>query len=278
MHGYGAVLLQKNSDDQQWHPVEYMSRKTTDAQRKYHSYELEVLAIVEALKKWRVYLMGSKIKIITDCNSFAMTIKKKDVPLRISRWAMFLQEFDYIVEHRSGTQMQHVDALSRVSCLLVEDSIKHRLNEAQLQDEWVKAIRKIIEKDSYEDFYLKHGLLYKDPNRELLVIPASMEEEIIQIAHREGHFGIKKTRDLFERQFYIPNILPKVTKVVRNCMECIVSEAKMGKSEGILSPIDKSDRPLRTYHIDHIGPMENTQKHYNHNRGCIFQVCMVISD
>ena len=33
--------------------------------------------------------MGHKIKIVTDCNAFVMTIKKKDVPLRVSRWAMF---------------------------------------------------------------------------------------------------------------------------------------------------------------------------------------------
>ena len=127
-----------------------------------------------------------------------MTIKKKDVPLRVYRWAMFLQEFDYIVEHRSGSQMWHVDAFSRVSCLLVEDSIKHRLNEAQLQDEWVKAIRKIIGKDIDGDFYLKHDLLYKDPNRELLVMQTSMKDKIIQIVHREGYFGIKKNRDLVE--------------------------------------------------------------------------------
>ena len=85
MYGYGGGLLQKNTDDQQFHPVEYKSRKTTDAQQEYHSYELKVLEIIEALKKWRVYLRGHKIKIVTNCNAFAMTIKMKDVPLRVSR-------------------------------------------------------------------------------------------------------------------------------------------------------------------------------------------------
>ncbi|XP_075158053.1 uncharacterized protein LOC142231326 [Haematobia irritans] len=50
MYGYGAVLLQRDSEDMQLHPVEYMSRKTSPTEEKYHSYELEVLAIVEALK------------------------------------------------------------------------------------------------------------------------------------------------------------------------------------------------------------------------------------
>ncbi|GBO99582.1 hypothetical protein EVAR_91285_1 [Eumeta japonica] len=57
-----------------------------------------------------------------DCNAFTMTMKKSEVPLRISRWAMMLQDFDYEIEHRSGSKMRHVDALSRVSCLLIEES------------------------------------------------------------------------------------------------------------------------------------------------------------
>jgi len=53
--GFGAVLLQKSPDDKQWHPVYYMSKKTTDAERKFTSYELEILAVVEAFKNFRVY-------------------------------------------------------------------------------------------------------------------------------------------------------------------------------------------------------------------------------
>lgn len=75
--GFSAVLLQKDSNDVQLHPVCYMSRKTTEAQRKYHSYELEVLAIVEALKKCRVYLLGLHFKILTDCATFTKTFEKK---------------------------------------------------------------------------------------------------------------------------------------------------------------------------------------------------------
>jgi len=60
-----------------------MKGKIHGCEEKYSSCELEVLAIVNALKKWRVYLLG---KPFTDCNAFAMTIKKDDLPLRVSRW------------------------------------------------------------------------------------------------------------------------------------------------------------------------------------------------
>lgn len=263
-YGYGAVLLQKDSEDQQMHPIQYMSRKTTPAEEKYHSYELEVLAIIEALKKWRVYVMGIRVKIVTDCNAFTMTMKKQDVPLRVSRWALFLQDFDYVIEHRSGSKMRHVDALSRVSCLIMEDSLRHRIKEAQLKDDWVKVIHQILLTQTYEDFYLKYDIVHKNPAKELVVIPSSMEPEIIEMAHRQGHFGVKKTSDLIERDFYIPGLHAKVENIVRSCIECIMTASKTGKQEGLLNPIDKGDRPLKTYHLDHVGPMETTKKQYNH--------------
>lgn len=61
MHGYGAMLIQKSCDDGKWHPVYFASGKTSMAEAKYSSYELEVLAIVKSLKKFRVYLVGIKL-------------------------------------------------------------------------------------------------------------------------------------------------------------------------------------------------------------------------
>lgn len=256
MYGYGAVLLQKDSEDQQLHPIQYMSRKTTPVEEKYHSYELEVLAIVEAVKKWRVYLLGIPFKIVTDCNAFTMTMKKKDIPLRVSRWAMMLQDYDYVIEHRSGSKMRHVDALSRMACLLLEDSLIHRLKDAQRQDDWIRAVCKVLEKDEYENFFVKHGVLYKDQVNEHIVVPSLMEEEIVRMAHKQGHLSSKKTQDAVEKSFFIPKLRSKVEKVVKSCVECLITNAKTGKKEGFLIPIDKEDRPLCTLHIDHVGPME----------------------
>lgn len=62
--------MQENPEDKCLHPVHYMSRKTTDAESRYHSYELEALAIVRALEKIRIYLEGIKSEIFTDCATF----------------------------------------------------------------------------------------------------------------------------------------------------------------------------------------------------------------
>lgn len=228
MYGYGGVLLQKDVDDQLFHPIQYFSRKTRPEEQKYHSYELEVLAIIEALKKWRIYVIGKKIRIVSDCNAFALTMKKKEVPLRVARWAMYLQDFDYVIEHRPGVKMRHVDALSRMASMLLEDSISFRLNQAQQNDEWVKAVSKVLEKSVYEDFYIKNGILYKNPVKELVVVPQDMEDEIIRMAHNQGHWSTKKTQDYVEKFFYIPQIGPKVTKVIRT-----VSNALLGSRRGV---------------------------------------------
>jgi len=63
--GYRAILLQRSPEDNKLHPVYFMSKKTTEAEKKYSSYELEAKAVVETLKKFRVYLLGKTFKIFT---------------------------------------------------------------------------------------------------------------------------------------------------------------------------------------------------------------------
>lgn len=111
-HGYGAALMQKQ-DDGKFHPVSYYSRTTTAAESRYHSFELETLAIIYALRRFRVYLEGIPFKIVTDCNSLTMTLAKKQVNPRIARWALELENYNYVIQHRNGVSMGHVDALSR---------------------------------------------------------------------------------------------------------------------------------------------------------------------
>lgn len=80
---------------------------------RYHSFELECLAVVYAIKRFRIYLTGIKFKIITDCDSFLWNLGKRNVNPRISRWALFLKDYDCDIVHRPENKMSHVDALSR---------------------------------------------------------------------------------------------------------------------------------------------------------------------
>ncbi|GFX59045.1 retrovirus-related Pol polyprotein from transposon 17.6 [Trichonephila clavipes] len=124
--GLAAVLLKRSLDDNSLHLIYYMSRKTSETERKYTSYELEVLAIIEALRKFKVYILGMPFKIITDCNAFTKTMSKKDLNTRITRWALNLQDYDYTILHCSGSQMAHVDALSRIQLVLAIHQNDHQ--------------------------------------------------------------------------------------------------------------------------------------------------------
>lgn len=138
--GFGAILMQKQKD-KKWHPVFYFSKRTTDAESKFHSYELETLAIVYALRRFRAYLYGKTFKIITDCNSLTLTLNKKELNPRIARWALELQNFDYIVEHREGRCMQHVDALSRSLDVMIVDTNTFEENLIIAQNKDLKIIK-----------------------------------------------------------------------------------------------------------------------------------------
>lgn len=88
---FGAILMQKSDDDDKFHPVQCVSIKTSPAKEKYDSYSLEVLAIVEALEKFRHCLLGMKFKIITDCEAFKKTMDKANVVAKVARWVMAMQ-------------------------------------------------------------------------------------------------------------------------------------------------------------------------------------------
>lgn len=269
--GYGMIVMQRDDVDLKFHPVYFASGKTTSAEEKYASYELEVLAIVNALKKFRVYLLGIKFKIITDCQAFALTMRKKDLSARVARWALQLEEFDYEVCHRSGNSMKHVDALSRnpLPCVMLtnecEDSVMARLKSAQKTDPELCKVMSEVQQDKLNGYVLRDGLLCKETNGEIvIVVPKSMQSQVIRMTHERGHFGANKTEALIREDYWFKDMRPKILKVIASCLNCILAERKQGKQEGLLQPISKGDVPLDTFHIDHVGPMTTTKKGYQH--------------
>jgi len=270
-HGYGAILLQKGADDQFLHPVYYASGKTAPAEERYTSYELEVLAIVKALKRFRVYLLGISFKIVTDCRAFSQTMTKKDLCVRVARWALLLEEFKYTIEHRPGKNMAHVDALSRnplPSCLVIgecEQGLMARLRRAQRKDVDLREIFEAIKRGMASDYTIKGDILYKEIGDDMrVVVPRAMQMRIIEKAHEQGHFGVNKTEALIKTDYYIPNLRSKIERVIRNCVACILAERRHGKQECFLNPIEKGSVPLDTFHVDHLGPLASTKKRYVH--------------
>lgn len=264
--GYGAILLQKSVADDKFHPIYYYSRKTLPAEANYPSYELEVLAIISALKKFRVYLLGVSFKIVTDCSAFKMTMEKKDIAPRIAGWALLLEEYNYTLEHRPGVRMKHVDALSRSPAVyLLQSNVIEQVKANQRNDQRLQAVMKILENGDYDDYSLDHGVLYKHyAGGKLLVVPGAMQNSVIRQIHEQGHFKAKKMKELIQREYWIEGLEAKLERFIENCIPCILAARKAGKKEGLLHPIPKDDLPLSTYHVDHLGPLTASKKNYRY--------------
>uniref|UniRef100_A0AAG5DTA5 RNA-directed DNA polymerase n=1 Tax=Anopheles atroparvus TaxID=41427 RepID=A0AAG5DTA5_ANOAO len=241
-YGFGAVLLQKFEG--KFYPIWFWSKKTTPGESKQHSYILEAKAIYLAVKKWRHYLLGIKFRIVTDCIAFKQTIKKEDTPREVTQWVMFLQDFDYEVEHRPGERLRHVDCLSRYpeQNVLVISEVTAKIHNQQLKDESLKAIIEILKERPYECYKMKGNLLYKTvEGSDLLVIPKSMERQIIVDAHNVGHFGHAKTMHNVKQLYFIPHLEHKIKQIIESCVKCIMHNRKLGKREGLLHQIDKGN-------------------------------------
>lgn len=258
--GFGAILLQRQNDGK-LRPVRYLSKRTTDAESKLHSYELEMLAIVYAVEKFHVYLHGLKFKVVTDSDAVRMALNKKDINPRISKWALILENYDYSIEHREGKRMQHVDALSRCAVMVIEENtFELNLSIAQNLDPNIRKLKSELEVSESKNFELRNGLVYRKSNDKLLFyVPALMEQNILTLCHDNlGHFGFDKSYEYLSRAYWFPDAKQKVKNHIKNCIKCITHSSLSGKSEGSLHSIPKGDKPFMTIHVDHYGPLERT--------------------
>lgn len=110
-YGYDSIsLLCQRSDDNLLHVYYGVLRERYDAPaEKYSSYKLGVFAILKSLKEFHVYLIDIPFKIVKDYKVFNLTMSRKDLCVRITRWALQLEEFNYKIEHHPEKAMTHVD-------------------------------------------------------------------------------------------------------------------------------------------------------------------------
>jgi hypothetical protein len=106
-----AILFQVQNGQER--PIEYSSRQLNSAEQKYSATESEMLALVWATKHFRCYLFGKCFLVRTDHSALAYLWKFADHNSRLLKWRLKLCELDLEVQHRPGTQISHVDALSR---------------------------------------------------------------------------------------------------------------------------------------------------------------------
>ena len=109
----GGVLSQEQ--DRKWKPIVFLSRTMQPAERNYKIYDKELLVIVEALTKWRQYLLDTleTFEIWTDHENLKYFQEPHKLNRRQARWYLKLQDYDFILWHILGKMNTKVDILSR---------------------------------------------------------------------------------------------------------------------------------------------------------------------
>lgn len=264
--GFGGILMQRQAYDNDYHPVMFFSRKTTEAESKLHSFELETLAVVYSLQRFKVYLFGIHFQLITDCKAMQLTLNKTDLNPKITRWALYLEQYDFEIIHRAGEKMQHVDALSRVNVMMMmideaESVYDNYLYVNQLSDQKIIKIKEKIANHQLADYEIRDGIVYRSEKGKLLFyVPESMIDSVLFRFHDSlGHFGIDKVCEMIRRSFYFPNMRQEVADHIKKCVTCVVYNPPLRKYDGFLHLPDKGKVPWHTVHIDHLGPLETTK-------------------
>ena len=93
--------------------IAYASRQLKKHEENYMTHDLELGAVVFALKLWRHYLYGTKCTVFTDHKSLQHILDQKDLNMRQRRWLELLSDYDCEIRYHPGKANVVADALSR---------------------------------------------------------------------------------------------------------------------------------------------------------------------
>ena len=238
LNGLGCVLMQDGK------VVAYASRQLKPHEKNYLTHDLELVAIVFALKIWRHYLYGEKIFIYTDHKSLKYLPSQRELNLRQRRWMKLIKDYDCVIDYHPGKANVVANALSRetmqtlralnahlsltddgtvVTELIARPSLLNRVLEAQKKDEKIAAIVSQIGNDKEIEFTVNEDrvLYYKDQ----VCVPDGndLRKYILEEAH-SGSFSIhpdstKMYQDL-KMSFWWSGMKRVVSEFVTKCFVC----------------------------------------------------------
>jgi hypothetical protein len=261
-----GARLQQPGPDGKLRLVACYARTMTPAEQNYDIHDKELLAIVMALKKWRVELQGARhqVTILSDHHNLQYFTTTKELTRRQARWSETLSAYDFKIKHCKGTENSWADALSRRPDLMTkqketkalfkqdgetkdmifdpqalratrivtpEPSITKDIKRETLQDAQAERLRQTESAEDVNGLLLYHGLVY---------VPRKIRDQVMQQGHdaiTSGHFGIDKTMERLTRTYYWPGMWTDIRQYIRECDVCQRNKSDRHQPYGLLQPI-----------------------------------------
>ena len=187
--GIGAVLMQ-GPTWQMAHPLGYYSRQYIPAEKNYPTHEQEQLAIIAAVKHWRMDLQGVHFTVLTDHATLTSLPTQDTLSKRQARWMEAMADYDMEIVYVEGAKNTVADSLSRfsfppdvasmrvagVSQSMLSPSILQRVKDGYLMDAFCKQMLDNV--SSMPGVELIEGVLYFE-NRMVIPADAPLREEIL---------------------------------------------------------------------------------------------------
>ncbi|GJX32390.1 reverse transcriptase domain-containing protein [Tanacetum coccineum] len=263
--GLGAVLMQRMK------VIAYASRQLKIHEKNYTTHDLELGAVVFALKIWRHYLYGTKCVVFTDHKSLQHILNQKELNMRQRRWIELLSDYDCEIRYHPGKANVVADALSRkerieplrVRALVVTIGLDLPSRILEAQREAVK-----IENIEAEDIsgMLKKletradGTLCLD-NRSWLPCYGDTRSLIMHESHKSKysiHPGSDKMYHDMKMLYWWPNMKADIATYVSKCLTCAKVKAEHQRPSGLLVQPDIPEWKWEKITMDFITKLPKT--------------------
>ncbi|KAK1406306.1 hypothetical protein QVD17_41599 [Tagetes erecta] len=243
--GLGCVLMQRGK------VIAYASRQLKTHERNYTTHDLELGAVVFALKIWRHYLYGTQCVVFTDHKSLQHILNQKELNMRQRRWVELLNDYDCEIRYHPGKANVVADALSRKShakahnicvtnrlrCLQIQTDIQSRIREAQHSS--------VVENNLYNEMQCgaesqleskSNGILHY-LNRIWVPNRNGLRALVMNEAHKSRysiHPGADKMYQDLRGTYWWPGMKKDIALFVAKCLTCSKVKAEHQRPSGLL--------------------------------------------
>ncbi|GJW62846.1 reverse transcriptase domain-containing protein [Tanacetum coccineum] len=251
--GLGAVLMQREK------VISYASRQLKIHEKNYTTHDLELGAVVFALKIWRHYLYGTKCTVFTDPKSLQHILDQKELNMRQRRWLELLSDYDCDIRYHPGKANVVADALSRkerdpllrVRALVMTISLdlpKQILN-AQTEARKPENIKSedvggmLIENAKFPEAIREQKLEPRTDGtlclngRSWLPCYGDLRTVIMHESHKSKysiHPGSDKMYQDMKKLYWWPNMKADIATYVSKCLTCAKVKAEHQRPSGLL--------------------------------------------